>query len=708
MTVRIEFIPLNGAKGMVWDFAVQPHFAVLPYSGSLKFSRSKDDEVKVNGNLISGELFSLDITDCDVEIQINHRKVNVEVLCQKPNQMTVGDYKTFAQKLPSCISSKDFERLFVESGKQNISLCHSPKEKSEKIFQKDFDLKSVVVHSQNMVHVFRQPRLHLKQITEIRSAALATRIGAESIRYLASHSEHWKGVTPTGLIPDKLLARVLDDDVAIYENLVARDLVDHLTTLFKFYESQTVDCLLQGEALINSQDVGYGKQQKNVYRAMSLLFQGIKDDENDKFKMELSNRHSQIQEILSNLAKCRSLPLYRQLRRKKIGPQSELKRTNIFMMDKNYRSVYQLWNMIHSDEEVQTFTEPVELENEYGEFCRMLLLFSLYFMEFKFVGEGGDICFFEHQLMHMRFRRFDKWQLTLKEISHPELDIPAIEATLSIPKKIKVKINDFGLPDKININEAEYENGFIIFDEKLSQQSINRLFDSLESQVEKKKWNYVKLNIRKRIIDAFNAHKESSQRILLIPWDYSLPDTPELLKKFFNSFNEIKTDVRYDAQYVLTLTRPNDLGQYCSADLISVLTSYGDTNKYLKKRNVPMGFVPISINDVNSFRRLQKIFLKHLVLLGDHDICPICQSKLYENSSCYECQYQIIETVCKDCRRKYLYTNYDLPKTIPKTFDEPGYNVLYNEIALDFLNITNASRSVNKKYKPICPYCGNE
>lgn len=214
--------------------------------------------------------------------------------------------------------------------------------------------------------------------------------------------------------------------------------------------------------------------------------------------------------------------------------------------------------------------------------------------------------------------------------------------------------------------------------------------------------------MRQRISQTFDEYQEKAQKILLIPWKYTLPETSEALKSFFNEFIDVLKDEQFDAVYVLSLTRPNELGANCKEEFIRVLTSYGDSSSFLHKAKTPVGFVSVSINDINSFRKLQKIIIKHIILLGNLDICSVCGETLFENNKgvkeCYSCGLNVIDTRCSHCKSPFVFTRYTLPKVFEKIMDEPGYNVVYDEIALDFLNITNCKN--DQKDAPICPYCG--
>ena len=72
------------------------------------------------------------------------------------------------------------------------------------------------------MQVFMHPKIHLKETQQVLPIEVVKRVGHESIRHLASHSEHWESVRVSGLVPARLLARTLEDEYAIYENVVAK------------------------------------------------------------------------------------------------------------------------------------------------------------------------------------------------------------------------------------------------------------------------------------------------------------------------------------------------------------------------------------------------------------------------------------------------------------------------------------------------------
>jgi len=119
------------------------------------------------------------------------------------------------------------------------------------------------------------------------------------------------------------------------------------------------------------------------------------------------------------------------------------------------------------------------------------------------------------------------------------------------------------------------------------------------------------------------------------------------------------------------------------------------------------GIIPVSINDINSYRRITKILIRQMVQIDDkYDICPICGSQLHENDglyACYNCapEFTIRKTNCK-CGKYYINTYFKRPSF--QINEEYSYRFIMNEIKNGFKNITDM---VSDSDKCICPYCGD-
>jgi len=122
--------------------------------------------------------------------------------------------------------------------------------------------------------------------------------------------------------------------------------------------------------------------------------------------------------------------------------------------------------------------------------------------------------------------------------------------------------------------------------------------------------------------------------------------------------------------------------------------------------------VYISMEDVDSFRRIQQIILKGMVYSDtSRNVCPFCGGKLHKQSyhdvyQCNDCMTQIKETVCPESNKSFFYTdNAHLKKYAINVSDykqdEHWFYKKQVESAIFFRNITK----INHKAEIICPYC---
>ena len=187
---------------------------VLPFSGLIVVTEIVSPFAYVNGDAIKVEngKIAVPIQDKAIELEADDVHFNVCVLCTPWTPTMLLDYNSFGRTYANNLIDEgiDQEILFSaiedeDAEELHISLCTFSRS-YESITSREFDIDKALEYTQRIPHVFYKPKQHLKQVNEIRPAAVTSRTGQESIRYLASHSEHWKGIKANGLIPERLLA----------------------------------------------------------------------------------------------------------------------------------------------------------------------------------------------------------------------------------------------------------------------------------------------------------------------------------------------------------------------------------------------------------------------------------------------------------------------------------------------------------------------
>ena len=278
----------------------------LPHSGTVLVNGLASPMIFINGDSYSAENGSqkIPIAESSLEIEADGANYTLYVLCGKLAEETKFDYNVFGDAyrrnlLNGTISEKRLFSAFEEQNKEfRLSLCTFNR-KFDSITT-DIPVEEMEKCARKLPHIFQRPRLHLKQINEIRPASVVSRIGQESIRYLASHSEHWKGIRVSGLVPERLLARTLEDDCAIYENLAVKTLVDRLYRSMRALRDENLDCSMQMQC-----DDGHSvsSEQKSYYRARDLLLRDMDDDKLTLNQLMLEDQLEHIKNILDCLRK---------------------------------------------------------------------------------------------------------------------------------------------------------------------------------------------------------------------------------------------------------------------------------------------------------------------------------------------------------------------------------------------------------------------
>ena len=687
---------------------------VLPFSGTIIISEIASPFVYVNGDAVKAEngKVSVDIQEKSLEIESDEIKYNICVLCSVWSSTLLLDYNSFGRTVEnnSIDDSMDQEILFSaiedeDSEELHISLCTFSRS-YENITSREFDIDKALDYMQRIPHVFYKPKQHLKQVSEIRPAAVASRTGQESIRYLASHSEHWKGIKANGLIPERLLARVLEEDLAIYENKAAKTLVDEFMRIVTRLRLETMDCQLQ----INMDDShSVSSEQKSYFKAKDALLKGLDDDDLYIQQEILAEQTEKLSEILDLLSECKSTQLYRALRRSTLI-RGKLKQTNIFMKDKYYKYVYKLWNLLDGANRVGIEEIAKPIEDEYDTFCRVLLLFALRYYNFQAEDEQQDVLYIG-KLVDSVYR-FGDWKAKVYE------EDAGFVLELSKYNEVQVDLQQFEIADSVMNNVLSgvyFRNGIMTVDRALNDKEQETLVSAARVCWPKNRQKAYASEMKQKMYAEFFNFSTTSHKILFVPWKYCLPSNVEQIKETLKIIqSDIQTEC-YDECFVLTISRPNEISGVDDASVSQQLLNYGDANEDKGLVKSKIGVIPISLSDINSYRRYTKILLRHMVAIDDtRAICPICGQKLYQNGNAYECkntycQFELIETKCPKCKEKYVFSRYPLSKlAVTKRVDSIGFNMLYEENRLAFKNITEAViDKKSEKLIPICPHCGH-
>lgn len=472
-----------------------------------------------------------------------------------------------------------------------------------------------------LVNIFRRPLIHLKEIDVIQPTDTVKRVNHNTMKYLSRHAETWKNIEDSAIIPAKLLTRVYDDDYSIYENIVFRDLIDKSLTFLRkriYYLTELFDIFNDSIQL----DAITRFNHQNYYLAMGKLYVGFS-------KMKDSS------ELLAMLENAKYL--YKQLNTYKtravytknanIKPiNSEIKRTNILGMHKDYKHVYSLYQKFNKQafesQAFGTFLMQDKSQSSYELFCQMLVLFAA---------------------------------------------------------------SNFNLSCKSN--DTIYEN-----------KKLNACFKYKDWSLHVYNQYNAVLNFDTIIIDV--THNNKSIKFLIIPMSYYIAQDKKMhyehiIKTLYYGGNI------YD-KYVFL--EPFDLDKN-SLSNYSLKCSIADVNLYY-------AVLPVSISEINSFRRIQKLLFECMVRTNNnYDICAFCGENLVKANNtylCCKCRTAVKNVTCEHCQKNFTATYIDIKnknknrkKATEEDFSKDLPDFYKQEKQYLFRDIVNINEN-----NFVCPHCG--
>ena len=148
---------------------------------------------------------------------------------------------------------------------------------------------------------------------------------------------------------------------------------------------------------------------------------------------------------------------------------------------------------------------------------------------------------------------------------------------------------------------------------------------------------------------------------------------------------------------------------------LELLKSRVDADEYIvaDPTDGGTGRVYLSLYDLDSFRRLQQIYLRGMIKADiTRDVCPFCGKplSLAEDGKTYECdacRMQIFTQICPKSEREYTVTGVknlmpdDSTRVDPAVRRDRHLLARYAETRMYFRNIT----PIAEDRTPVCPYC---
>lgn len=670
-------------------------FHTVPCKAYLELKKEKGDtelDIILNGKIVSRDSDKL---DCDAEAEL--------IICQNGEK-----HSYIVMPLVNTLSNKyvlTYEQFAYEYNDKLSNEIESIKSGALKMYAVDQstevrDWTDTFDNIENAFSAFKsicnKPKSHLKAVNEVRTIETVKRIGYESIPYLASHSEDWLAMTASGLKPARLFSRVEDDDFQIYENRVTKTLIDLIISFLRKQENDLRDKIGQLKIIMNSgvHTESFGFDVSFQKAVSELLNSDEKSYEYRSKALELASElHVRAKALLKKYRTLRQTKLYRYLKNTK--PETNpLNETNILLMDKHYSVVFKLWKSVRKDFIPQKVTENIELEfgftySDYLLFCRTLCGYTAHVLNFDIIEDGRY------------YRSGDNLEITIKE-SHG-----LIRVTMRDKKKRSLLLSN-GILSPIaagNSFESFYFDGRVLFwDNDISDDDIDKfcsLFKTRESRgreqnEERKKFNALK----KAVVEHQRRYTQTNRSEFVI-----IPAAVELENYNRNIFKD------YVEECTKVLAEEEDVS------CVVVALPICDKNEqkiisYARSLNEQTLILPLTMFDINSFRRLQNLMLSQIVSL-ETDRCPCCGGPMreYEDQQfCDTCSQLILtKTTCPypECKHQYYYISYDTSEgTIRnmQSVDENKDFFMWDSL-YQYKNIVDMSVD-SGKIRTICPPCG--
>lgn len=670
-------------------------FHTVPCKAFLELRKEKDDteiNVILNGDIISSDISRVAF-DAEAELIV----------------LRNGEKNTYmVRPLVHTLSSKYspvYDQFAYEYNRKLENEIESIKSGALKMYAVD---QSTEVHDwtdtfdkldygfSSFKAICEKPKSHLKAINEVRPIETVKRIGYESIPYLAAHSEDWLARTASGLKPARLFSRVEDDEFQIYENRLTKTLIDLIISFLRKKEKELRDQYDQLHGIINSnvQTGSFGFDISFQKAVSELLTSDERGNEYRSKALELIKKlHDRSIPLLNKYRTLRQTRLYRYLKRAKpvTNPPNQ---TNILLMDKHYSVVFKLWKAFHKEVASKEIVEEKTLTfgstySDYLLFCRTLCGYTAHVLNFDIEEDGRY------------YREGDNLELAVEV----EDDQRLLRVTIRDKTKLSMELQN-GLLAPIsegNSFESFHLDGRTLsWDNDISFEDIEKfcsLFKTRESRGKKQYEERKKFTALKGAIE--KCRRECT---LLSKSEFViLPAVVELENDNKNTF------ISYVEEYANTLAEKKNVS-YVIVALPKCDENEQKVISYAKLLGERTLFLPLTMFDINSFRRLQNVILRQIISLGKKR-CPCCGGPVREYDSqriCDNCNQLILtRTICPnpECRHEYNYLSYDVSQdTISKMQSVKPENFFQWDSLYQYKDIVDMS--VNSgRLRTICPCC---
>jgi len=220
------------------------------------------------------------------------------------------------------------------------------------------------------------PRMTMRYDVELLPTSRVKRYASNYQSHLVAHSECWQQRTFTGIVPKKLLGKVSEDEVKIYENIVYARLVDHLLRYLVGAQArlQRILDVIEKFGELDGKD----RTHHHVYQITEDWGRAFKDSDANSLKEKSQQQLDFVTRYRIKLVQLRNSQLYRSIPRN-IQVGITLKTTNILLHDDNYRrmaSVWRQWSKLSANERLnprEVLNQKIEQQKQYSNYVAMII-----------------------------------------------------------------------------------------------------------------------------------------------------------------------------------------------------------------------------------------------------------------------------------------------------------------------------------------------
>jgi hypothetical protein len=296
-----------------------------------------------------------------------------------------------------------------------------PPEIGEDITPNDLDTAIEEAFQNGVLHqIDKTPRMSMRYDVEILPTSRVKRYANNYQAHLVAHSECWQQRTLVGIIPKKLLAKVSEDEVAIYENFVYARLIDHLLQYLASFQTrlqQILDFLKEFGAFETAD-----KDHRLTRQITEDWGRAFKNADIKKLTDESESLLRNITKYKSKLIQLQAEKLYRAIP-KSVQVPIGLKQTNILMHDKNYKRLGVLWRKWLKNTNNQRLSSAQILEqkihnfNAYSKYVENIVCQSFINLGWKleYIGEYIHLTHSNTFKLKLNKSRLGEWEIQRNE-----------------------------------------------------------------------------------------------------------------------------------------------------------------------------------------------------------------------------------------------------------------------------------------------------